>query len=246
LFALLIVIGTYSLRDLNLNVNLSSFDHFSKTPITNIKIEGGLRYLSKLDVQASIVAVSSEGFLTLNINDFKNVLLADPWLRNVSVSREWPSSIRVVLEEEQPIARWGDSAFLNSYGEIIRVRDLSQLQELPVLWGKENEAYSIAKDYLTMSRLLNDQGLYISSLDVTENGAWNLELNRAFNVKLGARDLSQRVDRFLYLYRRQLEPVAHDLAVVDVRYQNGIAVSWKELKHSLSSTELDKNKIVSR
>ena len=39
------------------------------------------------------------------------------------------------LEEQLPIARWGDEALLNNQGQAFTPRELAHYEQLPQLWG---------------------------------------------------------------------------------------------------------------
>ena len=39
-----------------------------------------------------------------------------PWIYKVNTRRRWPAEIEVVLVEQRPLARWGDTGYLNHQG----------------------------------------------------------------------------------------------------------------------------------
>ncbi len=195
--------------------------------ITSVIVEGRFEYSDKSAVQDLLAEMLQHDFVRLDLRQIQQVLLGNPWFRQVSVSRVWPSSLKVEIEEQQPIALWGDDAFINRYGDIIRVKDLARLRHLPALHGQDSEAYDIASEYLTMARLLSDQQLFVSALKVSDSGQWQLEVDRQFTVELGDRERSQRLERFRFLYQQQLAGFKSDLEKVDMRYANGVAVKWK-------------------
>ena len=53
--------------------------------------------------------------------------------------------------------------------------------------------------------------------------------NSVFNPAiLDQNQINDKLQRFLWLYQRELAPYADRIASVDLRYRNGLAVAWKE------------------
>ena len=126
------------------------------------------------------------------------------------------------------IISWnGSKGFINRYGEVVLLDDVSALSSLPLLSGSDNEAYDIARRYLLMSQVLNEAGLYISALRVDMQGAQKIEFSSGFYLMLGERQLSDRLEKFLYLYK-QLASRKQQLAYIDMRYESGVAVQWRD------------------
>ena len=215
----------------------------AEVKITNIVIDGELVFSNREALKAQLSEQLKTDFVRLNLDEIQASLLENPWYRKVSVNRVWPSSLKLNIEEEKPIARWGDQGFVNRYGEVVVSRDIKALQHLPLLMGSVEEAYEIAKSYLTIGQLMVDHKLYITQLQVSESGDWSLEVNKKFSLALGDRDLSSRIERFLFLYEKQLLPLIDDVAMIDMRYRSGVAVKWKEHTPALESAD---NTIVSR
>ena len=206
-------------------------------------VDGDFFYSSKDQLQTHLTAKLKDDFVRLDLGEIQRYLRENSWYRKVSVSRVWPASLKVEIEEEQPIARWGDMGFVNRYGEIVLSGDIKRIDHLPLLVGHSDDAYDIAKSYLTMSQVLVDYQLYITKLSVSENNDWLLEINHDFALALGDRNISARIERFLFLYEEQLAPLIRDVEGVDMRYQNGVAVKWS--KHALVGTKT-KNSVATR
>lgn len=211
-----------------------------KKKVSKIVVEGELNYLVKESLKTQLSIHIQGEFLRIDLNTLREALIDHAWVYSASVKREWPSTILVSVEEQVPIARWSNKGFVNRYGDIVFVSDLAQLGHLPVLLGDDKNAYAIAKDYLTMSRLMSDRHLFITELTVGKSGHWRLEINKQFDVELGDRDITSRVERFLYLYEHQLEPLVSAVESIDMRYVNGVAVKWR------NSNSIDPNTMASR
>lgn len=227
LFALVIAAGV-QLRHYDFNRYLPSFEVGQELEIAEVIVDGSFVYSDPKKLQREIEKKLKSDFLRLNLEGIRQALLAEPWYRSVSVERIWPSTLKVRVVEHQPIARWNKEGFINRSGEVININGVRGLEHLPALSGRNSQALTIAERYLTMSRLLNDKNLYITAMAVDRSGDWVLELNKQFEVKLGRKKISERIERFVKLYTDSLINKHSDLVSIDLRYKSGAAVSWKK------------------
>lgn len=242
---LLIVIAplAYQARSIDFQAFVPKVNVDEKIKITNVIIEGELSFTNKLSLQSEIISRLGTNFVRTDLKEIQRATQEISWVRSASVSRVWPTSIKIEIEEQQPIARWGEKGFLNRYGEIVQVSDLSALSHLPELKGADEDAYDIASRYLVFANLMSQFQLYVSSLNVSDSGEWHIEVNRLFSISLGKHDLSKRLERFLYLYENQLTDLQKDIEHIDMRYKKGLAVKWKTNKKLEQQRE---NTLVSR
>ena len=67
----------------------------------------------------------------------------------------------------------------------------------------------------------------IAALRLDERGAWELDLDSGVTVRLGRRQVDERIDRFI---RTASQVIAHrmtEVTYVDMRYSNGFAIGWR-------------------
>ena len=105
-------------------------------PLTQIMIGGDFIYLQRQDLMGLVNNQIDGGFLSVNLTSLSGVLEDHPWVNQVSIRRHWPSTLKVEVLEEVPIARWGNEGFLNRLGEELTIADNSKLKALPVLRAK--------------------------------------------------------------------------------------------------------------
>jgi len=226
LFVVVLVAGV-QLRHVEFQEYLPSFEVKDELEISEVIVDGSFVYSDPKKLQREIESRLKSDFLRLNLEGIRQALLADPWYQSVSVERIWPATLKIRVVEHQPIARWNDDGFINRTGDVVKVAGAAQLRDLPALKGKDIDAHDIAEKYLTMSQLLNREGLYISIMSVDQSGDWSLQLNRQFEVKLGRNYISERLDNFIGLYSGSLSERKEKIAGIDMRYRSGAAVSWK-------------------
>jgi cell division protein FtsQ len=75
----------------------------------------------RVDAAGVLQAVRNEvrgNFFTVDIERLRQSLEKLPWVRSVSIRREFPYRLAVQLEEHQALARWNNAALVNQQGEV--------------------------------------------------------------------------------------------------------------------------------
>ncbi|MEH6466313.1 MAG: cell division protein FtsQ/DivIB [Porticoccus sp.] len=197
-------------------------------PIGVIGVKGQFTYVDQGDVQAMVEPLISGGILSLNLAKIRHQLELHPWIEQVAVSREWPGGLVITVVEEVPIARWGDSGFLNSRGEMREIGDSSDLVHLPLLQGEVHTERSLMKAYREVAQLLQPSSLKIVALRRDVRGAWWLSLENGLELVVGRGQVMEKMRRFLVVWELALKTQAERITRVDIRYDNGVAVRWAE------------------
>ena len=143
------------------------------------------------------------------------------------VERQWPSQLKIDITEEVPIARWGDKAFLNRLGESLNITDNSHLHKLPLLTADFGESTEIMEQYQYLSRLLLPTGLKLSELQLDAMGVWKVKTNRGIRLVIGRDEVGEKIRRLVAVWESGLEIQSDNIAVIDMRYPNGLAITWR-------------------
>lgn len=197
-------------------------------PIEIIAVKGQFSYADKTVVQSLVEPLIRGGIISLSLSQIRHQLEQHPWIDQVSVSRQWPNGLVITVAEEVPIARWGDSGFLNNRGEMLEIGDNSSLAHLPLLVGSENSERSLMTAYREVAQLLLPSGLKIAALKRDERGAWWLNLDNGLDVVIGRDQVMEKMRRFIVVWELVLKAQIERIVRVDIRYDNGIAVQWDE------------------
>jgi len=86
---------------------------------------------------------------------------------------------------------------------------------------------NVIQRFQEFSQLLAPLGMKIIRLQQNEQMAWTVETDKGIRLELGSSQALEKMQRFVFLYRNQLQNATRAVAVVDLRYNNGAAVSWK-------------------
>ncbi len=197
-------------------------------PIRSVTLAGELRHVAPQDLQALLRDEVGQGFFGVDLAAIKRKVESLPWVYQASLRRIWPDRLQVTIEEQRPIARWGDEALVNRYGDIFQAPVASENMELPVIMGRRDRCKVLIKDFTSADELLYPLGLKLVSLSEDERGDQRLLLANGTRLALGRKHRQERLQRFVASYRNTLQPLIADVARFDLRYPNGFAVKWKE------------------
>lgn len=197
-------------------------------PIALISVEGDLQYIDGDAVQAVIEPYLNDSFLGIDLDGLHADLQDMPWVAQASVRRVWPDRLVIQLDEQLPVARWGDSALLNNEGKAFKPQNIGSFSELPRLSGPERAKRKVMRQYQQFSGLLRPQGMVVSSLELRDRGSWFLTTEDGMQLLLGRDNLVEKMQRFMTVEQLMLSDRRDLIARVDLRYSNGMAVAWRD------------------
>jgi len=198
-------------------------------PVTQLDVKSVLAKTTKEEIEAATRGRIGGNFFAVQPAEVRAGLEQLPWVRGVSVRRVWPDRLEVTLEEHVALARWGDEALVNTYGERFNGRTE---QALPVFLGPAGTEPEVARRYARFARLVAPLGAELERVVLTPRYAWQLRLASGLHIMLG-RDADageSRLAKFVDAYPATLGRIARRHEYVDLRYPNGFALRVPELK----------------
>ena len=174
------------------------------------------------------------------VEQVKQALRELDWVRRANVRKNWPHGIEVEVLPERVIAYWNETGFISSEGSVLYTEMLLG-GDLPHLYGPAGSELDVMERFQQLSQMLNNYGIEIKALTVTERGSWSLETENGVAVLLGKEDLKARMQRFLTVSARLAERGdAMFVERIDARYINGVAVHF-EKKNQIKLAESNKS-----
>ena len=213
LYAVATVLGLYAIFLLVI--------HLPVFPLREVRVLGELSHVTREQVETTSRRHLAGNFFTVDIAGARRAFERLPWVRRVEVRRVWPDRLHVFLEEHVALARWGDSALVNTHGELFSAASDAVL---PVFSGPSGTAPEVARRYQRLRAALAPAGLAPATLTLSERRAWELRLEGGLLLRLGRDQVEERLATFLSVYAQTVAPVVTRLEYVDLRYPNGFAV----------------------
>jgi cell division protein FtsQ len=196
-------------------------------PVRVISMDGSFQRVSPGQIEKAVAPFSQTGFMSADLDNIQRAVEALPWVEHARIQRRWPNSLHVTVIEQTAAARWGDSGLLNTRGELF-VRSATHVPaELPRLSGPDGTETQVAQRYLSVQGRMLEAGMRIAALRLDERGAWEMDLDSGVTVRLGRRDVDERIDRFIHTASQVISHRLNEITYVDMRYSNGFAIGWR-------------------
>ena len=190
---------------------------------TNIEING-VEMVNVKDLEEKIYDFCSLDNKN-NLSLLAKNILADPWIKNLSIKREIPDTLIINIEEFLPFAIWktdNNIHLIDEEGKIILIpeRDVRKFSYLIIVAGDG------AKDniYSLFNMLSSNSSLFsrIKSALFIGKRRWNLELDNGIIVKMPEENLMTawtRLDKILSINGSEI-----DIKSIDLRNSNKVFI----------------------
>lgn len=201
-----------------------------------ITVQGDVTHQNAVTFRAHLASQMKNSlaasFLTVDLQQVKQLFESVPWVRHAVVQREFPNRLRVTLQEHEAVAWWdasGSGQLVNRDGEVFDASP-DDGDSLPVLAGPTAQSAAVWQLYQVLQTELARLELGLARLELTERGSWRAELDNGAPIELGRGDtaeLTERLQRFTATLSQLTERYAGALQSVDLRYPNGYALRMR-------------------
>ena len=203
-------------------------------PIRTVQVTGRFQHVAPGDIEKVVAReVRGQGLLTVNLANVSSAIHTLPWVDAVSVERDWPHGLSVLVIEQVAAARWGEDGLVNANGVLFATgaTGAAGVTRFPAglarLSGPDGAEAEVTREYLAMQRRLAQASLAIAALRLDARGAWQLDLANGITVRLGRSQVDERFEKFMSAALGIVQHRAADISYVDMRYTNGFAIGWR-------------------
>lgn len=201
-------------------------------PIQKIQALGTFEHINEEMLRGVVAKTVKGGYFTVNVAEVKLAVEKLPWIAKASVSRMWPDTLAINVTEQQANAQWAKGGLVNHQGVVFFPKAGTFPKGLPVLDGPIGMERNMTEYYQFAKQLIEPLALSIAELHMDSRRAISLQLSNGIEVILGREHTESRLERFARVYKKVLVKRAGDIARIDMRYSNGLAVGWRKPKAS--------------
>lgn len=202
-----------------------------RLPMSKLVLTGERHYTKNDDVRKAILSLGEPGtFMTVDVNAIQRQISLMPWIRQVTVRKQWPDELKIHLVEYVPYARWNDQSMVDGEGRVFSLPvSENNKGNFALLYGPQGSQKEVLKEYVEFKKILAEQNLKLKSVSMTARHAWQLILDNDVRIELGKNEVLARLNRFLELYPLLQQTTDKRVDYVDLRYSSGAAVGWAPL-----------------
>ncbi|MEM7304634.1 MAG: cell division protein FtsQ/DivIB [Pseudomonadota bacterium] len=195
-------------------------------PIKTVEVSSKLERVDKEAIRSVTERFSHEGFFTVHLGEFEQELNEIPWVYKANIKRHWPYKLIVVIEEQQPVFRWGDKQLLNRYAIAFNEKNTEKYSHLPKLFGIAGREEYLARLYAKYNQRFKQMEMEI--VVIVEDARYDkvITLSNGIKINLGKDRVDQQLERCLQSFPKFNAEDRAKIASIDLRHSNGFAVQW--------------------
>lgn len=195
-------------------------------PVRNLSFEGAFQRVDHQTLSSAVMDSVRGNFFLLNLDAIRDRARSVPWVHEVTVRRRWPDGVHIRFNEQQIVARWGKSGWVNVEGEYVNLQGRDGPAGLPLLAGPEGMQMRVLEHLRKLDAILAPIELQVAGLTLTDRHSWNIVLHNGLTLTLGREEPEPKVERFARVYPRALAAQVARVKRIDLRYTNGFSVEW--------------------
>ena len=100
-------------------------DFSEQIAFKKILINKSLQYVEKNEVDTLLEQALEKNFFSLELKNIAQSINSVPWVESAQVKKIWPDTILLNIEEQSPLARWGNEQLISVSGEVFSPGDLT-------------------------------------------------------------------------------------------------------------------------
>ena len=164
-------------------------------PVRAVQFEGEFKHVAQAELAAAVEGTAQGNFLQLDLDTVKARAESLPWVYQAEVRRRWPRDLLIRFTEQQLLARWNESDWVNQGMQAVRVGGNDLPSDVPLLEGPAGTQAIVYERFQDFNRLLADAGLQIRKLTLTPRRTWELELTDGFMLVLDRAQPDKKLER---------------------------------------------------
>jgi cell division protein FtsQ len=192
-------------------------------PLGQVSFNGN-RHLTDDELRQLAGVHLNDSLLTISGSRLSGRLLKSPWIRTVSLRKEYPGTLSVAIKEAEPFALldMNNRLFLlDGKGNLLEELRGDSIPFLPVITGDPYNEKEGLSEGLKLARLLNEKGLSSETdrLEIVAHKPTELSVKiDGILVKVGAGEYEEKIERLIKL-EKDIKSMGVPIDYIDLRFE---------------------------
>lgn len=202
----------------------------AKLPPANIVINAeGLSKPQQAQLQQTLGVRADNNLLQADLAVYQQKAQALTWVAHTDIRRDWQKGIVVTATPRQAVAKFGSEKLVDVTGQVFAPLDSSELtsQHWKQLQGESQNAPIIMQQTEQVTQWFAPLGLKIEEVILTPRMTWLFRFDNGLRVLVDKDNTSEKLYQLSILLGHQLKPKLPDIQTIDLRYKNGMTLTWK-------------------
>lgn len=198
-----------------------------REPAAQVMVAGELSARQRDILSRQLQPLVSAGYFTADLTQIRDGALSQPWVSQVTVTRQWPNGIVVRVLPRHAVARWGSGRLLSDQAEIFVEADPVDRRDLPLLHGPASQSQLMMQQYQQINQWFAPLNIRLEELHLTERMTWFMKFDNGLRVIVDQEQTHTKLQRLSTLAQHGLHEAWPHIAAIDLRYRNGMALQWR-------------------
>ena len=225
-----VAIGAIAMQTENIRQNVLSFVFYQSQKmgftLETVKVAGNNAIATK-DILSLIALPQGYPMLAINNNHIRDKLQNVGWIKNASISKQYPNALVVKIQERTPIAIWqnkGNYQLIGSEGHLMGTQGITKYLDLLLLVGNNApERMDELQNIFHEMPLIKDN---IKTASWISNRRWTLTTKSGIEILLPAKSPLASA-KYLNKLQRRKQILNRDIIRVDLRIIDRVVVKLR-------------------
>lgn len=206
-----------------------AFFHFTGLePVARLQLQSRFDRVDVGELDRALRPLLQTSFVEVDLQAVQQTAGALPWVARARAEREWPATVRVLIWEREPVARWSGGVLLDASAARFDPAGREVADTLPRLSGPEGSERRVLTMFTQMAAKLEGTPFALSGLRQDARGDWTATTFDGIELRFGRSDPLLSLDMLLGPAARALAMQLVEVEHIDLRYTNGFSVGWRE------------------
>lgn len=173
---------------------------FNKFNLKKIEIENN-SLLDEKEIKKLLDSINNKNLIFLKFKEIENALMKNNFIEGFNIKKKYPNTLKVKIFEKKPIAiliNKKKKFYLSEKIDLIKFRNLQNYDDLPYVFGNENNFKIFYENLKEINFPLN----IIKKYTFFESNRWDIETVDEKLIKLPTNNYSNSLENYLKMRKK--------------------------------------------